>query len=115
MTMTPQGKFDYLAGMVALIQNHDDRLGTTDRMAFFLKDNCPNFNEQRFRDCVGLFHEAFAAERERSRARREVGAAAQERANARAAALRRRLVTLFNGISNNPRQIHKGRHDGHAI
>jgi hypothetical protein len=105
--MTPQAKFDFLAGMVALIQNHDDRLGTTDRMCLFLTDNCQNFDEQRFRLRVLQFHEAFAAERERSRAQKHATARERERASERAAVLRKRLTSLFDGISPNSRRIRK--------
>lgn len=96
--MTPQAKFDYLAGMVALIQNHRDRIATADRMAMFLADNCPGFDAERFQQRVQMFYEAFAAERERHALRRIDDPNATAKANAKAAALRDRLQTMFNEI-----------------
>lgn len=99
--MTPQARCDYLAGMVALIQNHDDRIGTTDRMAMFLADVCgASFDETRFRQRVLEFHECLSAERERMRLTKLRDPAGKERAKK----LRKRLAALFNEIDFNPRR-----------
>jgi hypothetical protein len=101
--MTPQARCDYLAGMVALIQNHDDRIATTDRMVLFLRDVCTTFDETRFRQRVLDFHEAFAAERIRQLAERTKSADAAT-AQARAAKLRRKLAHMFDAIEPNARR-----------